>query len=132
MLGSSVIKARLDAIERRLGVGESTPGTFDASAVFFGQQLAFVEDKAPFRTACTSRRAGKTEGASGALTKSALDKPGSVNLYITLSRINAKRIVWRTLKNLNAIWELGAEANETELSLAFPNGSLRDSSARKT
>lgn len=97
---------------------------FDPSAVFFGKQLAFVQDKAPFRTACTSRRAGKTEGASGALTASALAKPGSVNLYITLSRINAKRIVWRTLKNLNAAWGLGAEPNESELSLTFPNQSL--------
>jgi hypothetical protein len=97
---------------------------FDLDAVLFGPQLAFVRDRAPFKTACTSRRAGKSVGAAGALLDSAITRPGSVNPYITLSRVNAKRIIWRTLKKLNAEWELRGEPNESDLSLTFPNESV--------
>lgn len=50
-------------------------------------------------------------------------KPGCVALYITLSRLNAKRIVWETLKTLNAVYDLGGVALDGELCIAFPNGS---------
>ncbi|MDQ3023818.1 MAG: Hint domain-containing protein, partial [bacterium] len=40
-----------------------------------------------------------------------------------LSRINAKRIVWRQLLDLNREHALGGLPNETELYIRFPNGS---------
>lgn len=103
-------------------VAEQEPA-FKPADLYFGQQLKFVEDLSPFKTACTSRRAGKTEGIAGRRVRTALAKPGGVGLYITLSRKNAKRIVWRTLKNLNASLRLGAVVNESDLSLTFPNTS---------
>lgn len=50
-------------------------------------------------------------------------KPGCVCLYITKSRINAKRIIWDTLKLLNDEHKLGGVPAEGELCLAMPNGS---------
>lgn len=99
------------------------PEAFRPAELYFGQQLKFVQDESPYKTACTSRRAGKTEGIAGRRVRTALAKPGGVGLYITLSRKNAKRIVWRTLKNLNATQHLGAKVNESDLSLTFPNSS---------
>lgn len=95
----------------------------DLPAMLFGPQLAFVQDAAPFRTAVCSRRAGKSVGCAAALLDSALRRPGSISLYITLTRVNAKRILWRTLKRMNADEGLGGEPNEAELCIAFPNGS---------
>lgn len=48
--------------------------------------------------------------------------PGSVCLYITLSRINAKRLAWEILKGLADEWKLGAVPSEGELLLTLPNG----------
>lgn len=95
----------------------------DARRIMFEEQLAFVEDDSKHVTAVCSRRAGKTVAAAGKLIKTAEKKPGSICLYLALTRLNAKRIVWRTLLDLNAEWGLGAKANETELRLDLPNGS---------
>lgn len=96
---------------------------FDPSRIMFAEQLAFVEDESKHVTSVCSRRAGKTVAAAGKLIKTAKKKPGSVCLYLALTRLNAKRIVWRTLLDLNSEWNLGARANETELRLDLPNGS---------
>lgn len=89
----------------------------------FPEQRAFVEDAHRYITAVCSRRAGKTVGCAAKLLRAACTKPGSASLYLTLSRLNAKRIVWRTLLDLNARHRLGGEANEAELFLRFPNRS---------
>lgn len=53
----------------------------------------------------------------------ALTFPGTVSLYITLSRLNAKRIIWPDLLEINRSFELGGNVNESELCLTFPNRS---------
>lgn len=91
-------------------------------AASFGPQRAFVEDEARFTTAVCSRRAGKSIGCATKLLRAAKRKPGSVSLYLTKSRINAKRIIWRPLLELNRQYGLGGEPNESELCLKLPNG----------
>ena len=89
----------------------------------FPEQLAFVSDESKHVTAVCSRRAGKTVAAAAKLIATAQAKPGCVCLYLALTRLNAKRIVWRTLLDMNAEFRLGGRANETELRLDLPNGS---------
>lgn len=98
------------------------PAPFDLSKVFYDKQLPFGESRARLQTACCTRRSGKTVADCGKLLDVARAKPGSVCLYITLSRINAKRLAWEILKGLNAEWKLGGVPSEGELCLAMPNG----------
>lgn len=102
----------------------SAPGPrkpFPLEDVLFRQQLPFGKDVARYQTAVTPRRAGKTYAIAAKLLSVALAKPGCVALYITLSRINAKRIVWETLKEMNRSHGLGGVVGEADLCIAFPN-----------
>lgn len=70
-----------------------------------------------------SRRSGKTIACAADLIQTALDTPDITPLYITLSRKNAKRIIWPELLKINRTYALGGSPNETELAMRFPNGS---------
>lgn len=87
------------------------------------QQLAFIADPARWKVACCSRRAGKTHACAILLLWYALAKPDTLALYVTLTRLSGKRIVWRRLLKLNRDYALGGEANRSELTITFPNGS---------
>ena len=97
---------------------------FSAESLCFDKQLAFVRDGSRFRVAVCSRRAGKTVACAVTLIERAMRFANTNHLYITLSRINAKRIVWRQLLDLNRDHTLGGVPNETELHIRFPNGSV--------
>jgi hypothetical protein len=45
-------------------------------------------------------------------------------LYVTLSRSNAKKILWPDLLRLNDEYAMGGKPDNTELSLKMPNGSV--------
>ena len=122
MAGFAQIEARaMRVVQKAAARRQAKP--LDAARIMFAEQLAFVDDDSKHATAVCSRRAGKTVAAAGKLIKTAQKKRGCVCLYLALTRLNAKRIVWRTLLDLNAEWGLGAKANETELRLDLPNGS---------
>lgn len=115
------------AVSRTLAERErrkSTPKLFDISTFLFPQQLAFVMDPAPNKLAVCSRRSGKTIACAAHLIDVATKDEGVVCLYITLSRNNAKKIIWRELKRLNREYKLGGEENLSELSISFPNHSI--------
>lgn len=101
---------------------ETAPVRFDAGAHCFDAQRPFATSKAKYRTASCSRRAGKSEGEAATLIDVGQDKPGAVGLYITRTRINAKRIIWGVLKRVNRQRQLGGRAREADLCLEFPNG----------
>lgn len=98
--------------------------TFKLEDFLFKEQLALAQDPAKFATAVCSVRAGKTIACAADLIHTAITKPGTVGLYITLARSSAKRIVWPELHNINRNYELGGIPNESDLSFRFPNGSL--------
>lgn len=75
------------------------------------------------KVACCSRRAGKTTACAILLLDYALRYADSLCLYVTLTRVSGKRIVWRRLNRLNAEYKLGGVANRAELTMTFPNGS---------
>lgn len=97
---------------------------FDLAKLCFPHQLAFIKDPAQFKTLVTPRRSGKTMGDAFALLDTATTFPKSVSLYITLSRINAKKIIWPALLEANRENNLGGLPNESDLSLVFQNGAI--------
>lgn len=97
---------------------------FRLESFLFKEQLEFVQDPAPFKTAVCSRRAGKTVACAGDLIDTALKQPGVICLYITLSRSNAKRIIWPEIQRLDREYRLGGRPDNTDLSMHFPNGSI--------
>src|SRR6202453_140651 len=90
----------------------------------FPEQVAFINDPNNFTTAVCSRRAGKTVACASDLVNTALTRPGTISLYITLSRASAKRIVWPEILELNRRYQRGGITNIADLSLTFPNGSV--------
>lgn len=97
---------------------------FNLDKICFPEQLAFIRDPEPFITSDCSRRAGKTEVCALDLLDTAIKRDGVVCLYITMTRMNASRILWPTLKRLNEYFQLGGHPHEAELSLTFLNGSV--------
>lgn len=97
---------------------------FRLHKILFDEQWKFVEDPRPFKTAVCSRRSGKTFSCAAHLIHTALETPEVVCLYITLSRNNAKKLIWPQLQKINKEYRLGADEDNTELSMLFPNGSI--------
>lgn len=97
---------------------------FDLKTFLFPEQLSFVLDKSPNKLAVCSRRSGKTIACAADLVNTALATENVVCLYITLSRNNAKKIIWREIKKINRDYRLGGVENLSELSMTFPNGSV--------
>lgn len=111
---------RLTVLEAKV-LAETVP--FELKDILFEKQLPFGVESTRWQTAVCTRRAGKTYACAAKLLDVARAKAGCVSLYITLSRLNAKRIIWDTLKELNALYSLGGVPLEAELCLALPNGS---------
>ena len=96
---------------------------FNITSFLFDQQLKFVDDANPFKVAVCSRRAGKTTACAAHLVHSAINNKDSNNIYITLSGISGKRIIWKEFKKIVKKFNLPAKFNESELSITFPNES---------
>lgn len=107
-----------NAVRERKGPG------FEIEKFCFDKQIGFIDDPHPFTTAVCSVRAGKTVACAADLIRTALGRKGVACLYITLSRINAKRIIWPELCSINTSFALGGKVNESELSIKFQNGSV--------
>lgn len=105
-------------IKRRQGT------LFNVKNYCYPKQFDFVSDPNPYATAVTSRRAGKTVGCAADLLSTALTYPHSTSLYITLTRVNAKILLWPIIKKINEEYHINAEPNESDLSLKFKNGSV--------
>jgi len=76
-----------------------------------------------FKLLCSGRRFGKTYLCITRLICWALEKPGSLNWYVTANYRMAKQIAWRQLKVM-APSELVVKRNESDLSIEFVNGSV--------
>lgn len=85
----------------------------------FEKQLKFITDPAKWKTGTCSRRAGKSVGCAADLMYKASTIPDITLLYITLSRKNAKRIIWRELLKLKKEFKLECIIDKQELSITF-------------
>lgn len=97
---------------------------FQLESHLFDKQLTFVNDPEPFKTAVTSRRAGKSTACAADLIDTASTFPECTALYVTGARTDAKKIVWAEAKRLNQVYGLQGISNESELTLTFPNQSI--------
>jgi len=113
----------LEALAQKKGL-IAAPGQFKLEHYLFDKQLAFVQDPARFKLGVTTRRAGKSISCVADLVHTAVTNDNITVLYITLSRKNAKRLVWPEFKKLNRTFELKGEVNESDLSITWPNGSM--------
>lgn len=111
------LRVALEELARR-------PPVFSVEAFCFEEQIKFIRDPANYKVAVCSRRAGKTIACAVDLLDTALNHPKCASLYITLSRLNAKRIIWAEILEINRKHELGGIVNETELSIRFGNGHI--------
>lgn len=102
----------------------AAPPPFVLENFLFNKQWRFVNDPHSFKIAVCSRRSGKTVSCAAHLIDTATKTPDITCLYITLSRNNAKKLVWRELLKINKTYKLGGQEDLTELSLTFPNGSV--------
>lgn len=96
---------------------------FNVTKFLFDEQLKFVHDPAPFKVAVCSRRAGKTISCAAHLVDTAINNKDATCLYITLSRNNAKKLIWKEIKKIIKDANLPSHTDETELAINFPNGS---------
>jgi len=92
-------------------------------ADLFPQQRAFFADPAKTKAAVCGRRAGKTWVTAVGLYESALRNPRSLNPYICLSSVSARRIMWPVLEEFNDRYKLGMKMHSHELIAELPNGS---------
>lgn len=104
---------------------------FQLEQFLFDKQKQFVFDPSPFKTAVCSRRSGKTISCAADLIHSAQVNPDTIQLYITLARTNAKKLIWPELLKLNRMYNLKGEPDNTELSIKFPNDSIIYASGAK-
>jgi len=96
-------------------------GPFKLQKFLFDKQLKFVNDPRPFKVAVCSRRSGKTVACAAHLIDTAINNKEVVCLYITLSRNNAKKLVWKEIEKINRLYKLGGVVDLTELSMTFPS-----------
>lgn len=89
----------------------------------FPQQFNFAVDPCRRKAALCSRRAGKSFSVATMLIDAALSNPDSICVYVALTRLSAKRILWPILRKVSKREGLPLALNGTELTITFPNGS---------
>lgn len=87
----------------------------------FPEQRAFATSTATRKSACCSRRAGKSKIVAADLLAGAIVPPFTNQFYITNTLNVAKKIIWPGLKALNTEHGLGGVPSESEFYIEFPN-----------
>jgi hypothetical protein len=98
--------------------------SFNLEDYLFPEQLAFVRDKSLNTIAVCSRRAGKSTAVAADLVLTADQNPECTSLYVTGTRSDAKKIIWKEVLKFNRTHQLGGIPNISELTLSFENGSI--------
>ena len=81
------------------------------------------DDSCRFKLLCSGRRFGKTYLCISRLVAWAIERPGTLNWYVTQNYKSAKQIAWRQLK-IMVPPEMFVKKNESELSVELTNGSV--------
>jgi len=90
----------------------------------FRAQREFILDRSRRKSARCPRRSGKSYACLVLMCRTGLTRPGSIIEYVCLTRGQAKKNLWRTLKTFNSEYELGLRFHETNITATFPNGSV--------
>lgn len=112
----------LEAETPRREVEEQTQQTIrEISATLFDRQRRLDEDTARRKAALCTRRAGKTDWVPKRLIRRALAAPESIRVYLAVTRVRAKELIWRHLEVLNERYDLRAKLNEQQGVVTLPN-----------
>lgn len=102
-----------------------TPTIPDLLRDSFPQQTQFIKDKHKLKALLGTRRMAKSYTAGLYLLQTALSRPGTSQVYIGLTRDQAKRIIWQDVfKTILKKYNIPAKLNETELTITLDNGSI--------
>lgn len=105
-------------------IKQKTAPQFDLDKFFFRKQMEFFRSSGSrFRTAVCSRRAGKTVGIVGDAFDTCLSEPNSLVLYITMTKQNARNIIWADIERVKDQFGIDCKLDNTRLSVKFSNGS---------
>lgn len=101
---------------------------FDTEDLFdpeFPQQTNFIKDPSKLKLLFCTRRAAKSYTGGLGIYQTGIEYPLSNTLFIGLTRLSAKGIVWKDiLKAIDRKHHLGSRFNGSELSMTLPNGSV--------
>src|SRR5882672_6992000 len=121
----SQAKARLAELQDRAAAtftDESYSTTWDAKEHL--AQIALLRSRASRVLVYCTPRAGKTKGVLKVLANNAIAVPDSTNIYIAITKDQAKRIAWRPWKAMLRKWKILAEHSEADQATTFPNGAV--------
>lgn len=89
----------------------------------FPASLPFLRSAAKQRSLLCPRRAGKTNASARLLVGRCSSATRMRCLFLALTRLSAKNIVWEILKDFDRRYSLGARFREADLQVVFTNGS---------
>jgi hypothetical protein len=91
----------------------------------FDKQIKAIEDHARLKAIWTTRRGAKSYCDGIYLIKEMDEQPRCNVLYLGLTRLSAKGIIWKdVLKDIDEKDNLDLKFHETELTVTHPNGAL--------
>jgi len=116
--------AVLKELRRRQALKDKESSGFVFEDFCFEAQNKFFKGEGPrFKTAVCSRRAGKTTGIAADMVDTCNRESNVICLYLTLSKRNARNIIWHDLQKILLDHELDVKINQVEMSVLFKNGS---------
>lgn len=85
----------------------------------FDKQLAYINDKARFKTAVCSRRAGKTLSIAAEFISCCLTERDVLCLYVTQTSRAARSILWPELKRIVDDFKIKVKTDDTRMTMLF-------------
>lgn len=99
--------------------------SFDWRSLCFDKQEAVINDPHRLKAVFTTRRGSKSYTDGIYMLKEAMELDGCNVLYLGLTRLSAKGIIWKdVLKHIDNRANLNVRFNETELTATTRNGSV--------
>ncbi len=114
----------LNELRRRQAKKAEDAPKFNFATYCFDSQVKFFKGtKSRFKVAVCSRRAGKSQGIAADMVDTCLTESNVICLYLTLSKRNARSIIWGIIQQIIADHKIECKINQVELSVIFSNGS---------
>jgi hypothetical protein len=102
-----------------------TKDKFDWESIAFDKQIQFIKDPHRLKASFTTRRGAKSYCDGIYMFKEAHENPSCNVLYLGLTRMAAKGIIWKdVLHHIDERSNLGCVPNKSELTFTLPNKSV--------
>ena len=120
---SAALSSAREVVAAELLRRKRLPRALEAlEASLFPVQRAFVEDTAKRVVAWSGRRSGKTFGLGARIIRAAQAFPGeTIPVFERTQTCEAARVLWKTLQDLDASFQLQASFHHSRLICTLPN-----------